>query len=132
MKYLIILILLLSFDTDIYGQNALPSDPIDIEWGKGFYCTGRGICNIKNSKHQGSIEALLEYSVDGDAVQISIPKVLVPIKDATYYIDAQSIDVSKPVVFTINSSRVVIPSGSYKFFENRDSYIVELTTATDK
>ncbi len=114
-------------------SNIESSQPLEITYGRGYFCTGKGICNISAAETSTPTSIQLISDREGNPLYIEIPKSSLTKEEAAYHFSDGSIKIDKK--FLVSQSRSIenssarneIQSGVYPILSDDFSYRIPIS-----
>lgn len=102
------------------------AQPVEIYWGRGFECKGRGICGITPTDVSTPSSIQLHLNNEGKPGYLEIPKSRLTELETKYHLSSDSIRIDKPFLISqsksLEGNRNEILSGNYLIEANEYSY----------
>jgi len=112
-----------------YGQQALVSSPVTVEWGRGHRCTGRAICSVSEASNAQYSNATLIANDDGQSHHLLITASELTATEIAFLFTPMSIEIDKVSKVDIGEDIVTILPGRYDVVLEDGDYKVSLTHA---
>jgi|GEM_PF-5872460 len=123
MKTIFLIIASIAF----FSSSNVTSTQIDITYGRGVNCQGRGICSVETARDSKSDNSVLFYnSEQNNAIRLEVPINSLVLNNNRMQFENDSILVDKEILISSTnfSLPIVIEPNLYKVYTSKDLFTI--------